>query len=110
NVHYQGGLGNGRSSVISRGGDAGDVNGNRAWLANVFAKPDKLFGLQVGGSTYFDKVTLATAREFEERIVSGHVVWQKENPELIAEVAGVRHEEPGTSVVTWSHAYYVQGA
>jgi hypothetical protein len=110
NVHYQGGVGNGRSSVISRGGDAGDSNGNRAWLANVFTKPDKLFGLQFGGSTYFDRVTLASAREFQERIVSGHVAWQKEDPELIAEVAAVRHEESNTSVATWSHAYYVQAA
>ena len=110
NVHYQGGVGNGRSSVISRAGDPGDSNGKRAWLATVFSKPDKLLGLQFGGSAYNDRVTLATAREFHERILSGHAVWQKENPELIAEVAGIRHEEVGGSVVTWSHAYYLQAA
>ena len=51
---------------------------HRAWLATVFSKPDQLFGLQVGGSTYHDRITLASGREFEEQIVSGHVVWQKE--------------------------------
>jgi hypothetical protein len=53
----QGGVGNGRGSVISRGGDAGDVNDRPAWLANVFTKPDRLFALQVGGSVYLDRVS-----------------------------------------------------
>ncbi len=61
NLNYKAGVGNGRASVISRGGDAGDINGNRAWLANVFAKPDKVFGLEFGGSVYGDSVTLADA-------------------------------------------------
>ena len=91
NLNYKAGVGNGRASVISRGGDAGDINGDRAWLANVFAKPDTVFGLEFGGSVYGDSVTLADAREFHEQIVSGYVVWQKEDPELIAEFAGVRH-------------------
>jgi hypothetical protein len=110
NLHYQAGVGNGRASVISRAGDAGDSNGNRAWLGNVFAKPDRLFGLQVGGSVYSDKITLSTGREFREQIVSGHAVWQKEDPELIAEIAAIRHSEVGSASNTWSHAYYVQAA
>jgi hypothetical protein len=88
NVSYKGGVGNGRNSVISRAGDAGDVNGNRAWLVNAFAKPDKLYGLEFGGSVYGDRITLANGREFDEQIVGGHVVWNKEDPEIIAEIAG----------------------
>jgi hypothetical protein len=110
NLHYQAGVGNGRSSVISRGGDAGDINGNRASLATVFVKPDGLFGLQAGMSAYFDQVTLSTGRQFQERIVSAHAVWLKEDPEIIAEFAGIRHREAGAALVTWSHAYYVQAA
>jgi hypothetical protein len=110
NVNYQVGLGNGRGSVISRAGDAGDNNGNRAWLANVYVKPDRMFGLRAGASIYGDQVTLATGREFGERIVSGHVVWRREDPELIAEIAGVRHQEVGSTSVAWSHAFYVQVA
>src|SRR5579871_1197446 len=41
NVHYQAGIGNGRSSVLSRAGDAGDINGSRALLMNLFVKPDR---------------------------------------------------------------------
>ena len=37
-------------------------------------------------------------------------MWQKEDPEIIAEVAAVRHEEADSGVVTWSHAFYVQAA
>lgn len=110
NVHYQGGVGNGRSSVISRAGDPGDSNGNRAWLATVFSKPDRFSGLQFGGSAYGDRVTLSSAREFQERIVTGHVVWQREDPEVVAEMAGIRHREAGSAASTWSHAYYVQAA
>ena len=110
NVSYKAGLGNGRASVISRGGDAGDVNGNRAWLVNLFSKPDRLYGLEFGASLYGDKLTRADTREFNERIIAAHAAWQKEDPEIIAEVASIRHDEVGGSSATWSHAFYVQAA
>lgn len=109
NVSYKGGIGNGRGSVISRAGDAGDANGNRAWLVNGFAKPDTLYGLEFGGSAYGDRITLPNGREFAERIVAGHIVWNKEDPEIIAEFASVRHDEAGAAA-TWSRAFYVLGA
>lgn len=109
NVNYKAGLGNGRAAAISRGGDAGDVNGERAWLVNAFSKPDRLFGLEFGGSAYGDRVT-AAAGEFDEAIYSGFVAWQKEDPEIIAEVASVRHRAVGSSATSWSHAYYIQAA
>ena len=44
-------------------------------------------------------------------IVGGYVVWHKEDPELIAEVANVRHrDDQGAAPEMWSHAYYIQGA
>jgi hypothetical protein len=111
NVSYKAGFGNGRASVISRAGDAGDVNGNRAWLVNLFSRPDWAYRLEFGASFYGDEVTLADTREFNERIISAHAAWQKEDPEIIAEVASVRHHEIGSpSAATWSHAFYVQAA
>jgi hypothetical protein len=101
------GLGNGRGSILSRAGDAGDVNNNRAWLINLFVKPDRLFGLQAGGSLYRDKIAVGTSN-FDEWISSGHVVWAKENPEFIAEFANVNHTAIGGPGNFNSQAYYVQ--
>jgi hypothetical protein len=108
NLNYNAGVGNGRGAIISRSGDFGDINNNRAWLVNLFVKPDKLYGLQAGGSVYRDKITLA-ANDYREWITSGHLVWARENPEVIAEVANVRHE--GVRAfrgVSNSIAYYIQ--
>jgi len=110
NLNYKAGIGNGRGTVISRAGDAGDNNASPAWVLNLFAKPDRAFGLQAGGSLYFDKITLANGREFRERIVAGHAVWQKEDPEVIAEIASVHHRDVGDSRATSNLAYYIQTA
>lgn len=110
NVNYKGGFGNGRGAVISRGGDAGDNNDTRAYLANVFAKPDQVFGLEFGTAFYADRVKLASGAEYDERIISGNAVWNKEDPEVIAEIAAVRHRDRATGLVTWSNASYIQVA
>ncbi len=110
NFNYNVGVGNGRGSVISRGGDAGDNNNSRAWLVNAFIRPDQLYGLQVGASAYRDKVT-TNGRDFNEWITSTHFVWNRENPEIIAEFANARHENlTGPSHIWNSQAYYIQTA
>ena len=109
NLNYNFGVGNGRGSVISRGGEAGDNNNHRAWLVNIFARPDQLYGLQVGGSVYRDKVTLAAGRDYPEWISSAHVVWQKETPEVVAEFANINHHDAQAPTSNWnSQAFYVQ--
>jgi len=110
NVNYQAGVGNGRGNVISRAGDAGDNNARPAWVLNLFTKPDRVFGLQVGGSLYADRVSLPGQPEFDERIIAAHAVWQHEDPEVIAEIADVRHTQDGAALTTSSLAYYVQAA
>src|SRR5229473_403155 len=37
---YNVGLGNGRSSLLSKSGDSGDSNDNRSWVANVNSRPN----------------------------------------------------------------------
>ena len=110
NIGYQGGIGNGRGNVISRGGDAGDNNGRPAWLMNFFTKPDQAFGLQVGGSLYFDRISVPGLPEHDEQIYSAHAAWQREDPEIIAEVANVRHSRVAGGGTLSSLAYYVQTA
>jgi hypothetical protein len=108
NLNYNLGIGNGRSSVISKAGDWGDINNNRAWLVNVFSRPDHFYGLQFGASVYRDLITPVGGLAFHEWIQSAHVVWAKENPELIAEFANVTHREAGTFLQSNSQAWYVQ--
>src|SRR3989441_12599807 len=111
-LSYSVGVGNGRSSIISRPGDAGDNNNNRAWVANIYSRPAKLYGLQLGVSVYRDKITLPivlpNGNNFREWISAAHVVWTKETPEFLAEFANVNHRNILTNFVTNSQAYYVQ--
>jgi hypothetical protein len=107
---YDAGVGNGRGLNIARAGDAGDVNNNRAWVANLYARPPKLDGLQFGGSVYQDKITLAKSPDYRELITSAHLIWTKESPEFMAEFANVRHRNVITSQAFNSKAFYVQFA
>jgi len=110
NLNYNVGVGNGRWAVISRAGDAGDINNARAWLANVYIKPDFAYGLQVGGSVYRDEINNTAGLAGREWIESAHVVWQKETPEFIGEFANVHHRMISTGLVANSQAFYLQTA
>jgi hypothetical protein len=110
NLNYNVGLGNGRGAVISRGGDFGDINNNRAWLVNLFVKPDHPYRLQVGGSVYRDRIDPLAGGPAREWIESGHIVWTRETPEVIAEFANVNHAPIAGGVVSNSQAFYIQTA
>ena len=110
NLNYNFGVGNGRWQIISRAGDAGDINNNRAWLVNAFIKPDALYGLQIGGSAYRDMINNTAGLAAREWIESAHVVWAKESPEFIGEFANVHHQPIFGGVVSNSQAWYLQGA
>jgi hypothetical protein len=105
---YSVGVGNGRGDEINRPGDAGDNNNNRAWVANLFMRPSKLYGLQFGGSVYRDKISLGGGNDFREWIASAHIVWTKGDPEFLAEFANVNHRSILTNKEANSDAFYVQ--
>ncbi|HEX3352342.1 MAG TPA: hypothetical protein VHS34_05935 [Terriglobales bacterium] len=107
---YNVGVGNGRNTILSKAGDSGDANDNRAWVANVYARPSSLYGLQVGASLYRDKLTPQPGSNFEEWITAADVVWTKEKPEFLAEYANVHHRDVLTSNTWDSQAFYVQVA
>jgi len=107
-LQYQAGIGNGRGSIISRAGDAGDINGSRAWTVALSARPEALFGLQVGADYYRDRVTPATGADAAEGISSAYVAWQREQPEFIAEYDQIAHTPTAGGPRTTSNAYYVQ--
>ena len=110
NLNYNLGLGNGRGQVISRSGDIGDINNNRAWLVNAFVKPNRLYGLQVGGSVYRDAISPLGVPAAREWIQSAHIAWLKETPEVIAEFANVSHQPVGGGPSVHSQAFYAQAA
>ena len=105
---YNVGLGNGRSSLLSKSGDSGDSNDNRAWVAAVYARPTRFYGLQVGASVYRDKLTPQPGQNFGEWITAADVVWTKEKPEFLAEYANVHHRDELTTNTWDSQAFYVQ--
>jgi len=104
---YNVGIGNGRGANIARPGDAGDINNNRAWVAKVFARPGKSYGLELGASIYRDKITLTTS-DFREWISNAYVVWTKGAPEFLAEFNNVNHRNIATNAVANSDAMYAQ--
>ena len=105
---YNVGFGNGRDTRISRGGDAGDANTNTAWIAKVYARPARFFGLELGGSIYHDKITRTTQERVGERIASAYVALTRETPEIIAEYADVHHRDEVTGLEYNSRAFYAQ--
>jgi hypothetical protein len=111
-LSYNVGVGNGRGDTISRPGDAGDVNNNRAWVAKLFARPANLYGLELGGSIYQDKITFLTPsnRSYGEWIASAYVAWTKGSPEFLSEFDNVHHRNILTNQISNSDAVYVQFA
>jgi len=109
-LNYQIGIGNGRAANLARAGDSGDVNNNRAWVMNVFSRPERVRGLQVGASLYGDDITSGTPPRTQELISSAHILWLRETPEVLAEFANVRHHIPQTGQTFNSQGYYIQVA
>jgi hypothetical protein len=107
-LQYMLGVGNGRGSTISRGGDAGDVNGSRAWTASLSARPAALFGMQIGAGYYRDRVTPATGVGATEGISSAYLAWQRETPEFIAEYVHIDHTPLTGGAASHNDAYYAQ--
>lgn len=107
-VGYNFGLGNGRSSILSRAGDPGDVNSNRAWVAGIGTRPTGSHGFQVGAAVYRDRISTGRQPDFGEWITSAHMVLTRETPEIVAEYANVRHRNLATGESFDSHGYYLQ--
>jgi len=107
---YNIGIGNGRGTVISRPGDAGDINNNRAWVVKIYSRPPKLYGLETGGAFYRDKISLPAGPEYREWIANAYLVWTKGAPEFLTEFFNVNHRNILTNAVANSDAMYAQFA
>lgn len=106
---YSVGLGNGRSEILSRAGDAGDPNTNRAWIAQLVARPGHVDGFRLGASVYRDRLEKPGGPDVREWIASGFAALTRESPELIVEGITVHHEDALGQTFD-SRAYYAQVA
>jgi len=110
-LDYRLGFGNGRHSNIAEPGDTGDINGDKAWMVQVNAKPTQFYGLNMGLGFYNDEVPLPNGTDVRENTVSAYAAWTKEDPEVILEYLHSRHELIGNSSVSGNvDAWYAQFA
>ena len=110
-MSYKAGFGNGRHEDVSQAGDAGDINGDDAWMLQFNVSPTRFFGLQAGVGYYTDTVTPSDRPEIDEQIFSAFVAWERETPEFIAEYLHSEHEFAANSSVSGNvDAWYVQFA
>lgn len=91
-IEYKAGFGNGRHANIARAGDAGDINGDKAWVLQVNARPQNIYGLDVGVGFYRDEISPPASPEVREQTFSAYAAWDKESPEIILEYLHSNHE------------------
>lgn len=108
-LEYKAGFGNGRHENIARGGDAGDVNSDRAWMLQFLSRPRGISGLDVGVNFYTDRISLPATPEIEERTFSAYAAWSNESPEIIVEYLHSEHDLVADSSVSGDvDAWYAQ--
>jgi hypothetical protein len=113
-LHYRAGFGNGRHANIARAGDAGDINGDKAWMIQIGAKPRNVQGLDIGAGLYSDEITLPGSPTIEETTLSLHAALTRERPEVIVEFFHSEHDAvggPSGDVDAWyaQFAYRLKG-
>lgn len=109
-VSYSIGVGNGRHSNIGRAGDAGDINSNRAWTANIKFHPTSINGLSAGLGVYSDLVEPSGGVEVDEKIYSAYFALETETPEVIVEFLHSDHDATVGTASGGMDAYYAQVA
>jgi hypothetical protein len=110
-LSYHAGFGNGRHANVARSGDAGDINGDKAWMLQLRAAPDQFFGLEAGLGFYNDEIRPDDRPDIKESTVSAYVAWTRESPEVIFEYLHSEHELVSDSSVKGDvDAWYAQFA
>jgi hypothetical protein len=106
-LHYVAEVGNGRASrsyVPPLGQSANavqsyvDENSHKALNVALFARPDRIRGLQVGFSAYRDVLYPGVASRVGETILTAHAVFIRSNFEWLNEALVIRHTPQGGRV------------
>jgi hypothetical protein len=85
-------------------------NGNHVNVA-IFARPDSIPGLQIGGSIYHDQISdfaRGPSVRLNQTIVNGHVVYVRHGIEFLNEGFLIRHAYEQSSTVFNMPAFYSQ--
>ena len=88
-----------------------DENNSNHINIGLFARPDTLPGLQIGGSFYHDKINdfaMGPTVRVDQTIVNGHVVYVVRGIEFLNEGFWIRHSFEGTETVFNMPAFYSQ--
>lgn len=110
-LSYMAGFGNGRHANIARAGDAGDINGENAWMLQLRAAPATFYGLNVGIGFYSDEINPDGDPPIDETSFSAFAAWTGESPEVIIEYLHSSHELVSDSSANGDvNAWYAQFA
>ena len=87
-----------------------DENNGNHINVGLFARPDSIPGLQIGGSIYHDRITdtEANAVKLGQTIVNGHIVYTAHGVEFLNEGFLIRHAFEQSSTVYNMPAFYSQ--
>ena len=108
-LSYHAGFGNGRHANVARSGDAGDINGDKAWMVQLRSAPDRYFGLEMGLGFYNDEISPDDRPDIKESTYSAYAAWTRESPEIIFEYLHSEHELLTDSSVSGDvDAWYAQ--
>ena len=111
-LHYIAEVGNGRSSrsplTQEPVQNEVDEQNHKAVNFEVFARPVKLPGLQVGFSAYRNVLVPAAQPTVGETILATHAIYSTPAFEWLNELLVVRHNVSGTSYVFQTPAFYSQ--
>ena len=110
-LSYSAGFGNGRHANIARAGDAGDINGDKAWMVQLKSAPQAVRGLNFGLGYYTDEVSPGDRPDINESSVSAFLALERESPEVIVEYIHSEHEFVANSSISGDvDAWYAQFA
>jgi hypothetical protein len=111
-LHYVAEVGNGRASRTPLTEEpvqnVVDDQNHKAYNLAVFARPEKVRGLQVGFSVYRDVLAPLNKPRISESILAAHAVFVRPSFEWLNEALVVRHSLLGSSLTFNTPGFYSQ--
>ena len=108
-LHYVAEIGNGRAYRTTEPvQNTVDERTYKALNFAIFARPERIRGLEVGFSTYHDLLTPAAIPAIDETIFAAHAVYTGLDFEWLNEALLIRHAPQGTPEVFHTPGFYSQ--